>query len=96
MMLVIILSKIFYFYLNLCSCTVSCNKHFVVASHRNTFKYQKALGSRSELPISLNSQMFLRSIDIDFVEKVSKSFLSVDIPLYKVTKKNIKILFRDW
>ena len=33
---------------NLCNCAVSCNKRFLVDSHRNTSKHQKALGSRSE------------------------------------------------
>ena len=33
---------------NLCNCAVSCNKHFLVDSHRNTSKHQEALGSRSE------------------------------------------------
>ena len=27
---------------NLCSCAVSCNKRFLVDSHRNTSKHQKA------------------------------------------------------
>ena len=35
-------------YCNLCNCVVSCNKRFLVDSHRNTSKHQKALGSRSE------------------------------------------------
>ena len=41
-------------YCNLCNCAVSCNKRFLVDSHRNTgtSKHQKALGSRSENLIS--------------------------------------------
>ena len=35
-------------YCNLCNCAVSCNKRFLVDSHRNRSKHQKALGSRSE------------------------------------------------
>ena len=35
-------------YCNLCICAVSCNKRFLVDSHRNTSKHQKALGSKSE------------------------------------------------
>ena len=35
-------------YCNLCNCAVSCNKRFLVDSHQNTSKHQKALGSRSE------------------------------------------------
>ena len=38
---------------------------------------------------------FLRSSDIDFVEKVTKAFLSADIPLYKLNNTHIKHLFRD-
>ena len=41
------------------------------------------------------SQTFLRSSDTDFVEKVTKAFLSADIPLYKLNNTHIKNLFRD-
>ena len=40
-------------------------------------------------------QTFLRSSDTDFVEKVTKAFLSTDIPLYKLNNTHIKNLFRD-
>ena len=69
---------------NLCNCAVSCNKRFLVDSHRKRSKHQKALGSRSENLISQTSQTFLRNNDTDFVEKVTKAFLSADIPLYKL------------
>ena len=39
--------------------------------------------------------MFLRSSDTDFVEKVTISFLSADISLYKFNNTHIKNLFRD-
>ena len=80
------------FYSNLCRCTVSCNRHFLVESHLNAFKHQKALGSRSELLIPHTSQTFLRSSNTDFVEKVTKAFLS-DIPLYKLTMSISKTYF---
>ena len=80
---------------NLCHCAVSCNKRFLVDSHRNTSKHQKAFGSRSEDLIPQTSQTFLRSSDTDFVEKVTKAFLSPDIPLYQLNNKHIKNLFRD-
>ena len=67
-------------YCNLCNCAVSCNKRFLVDSHRNTSKHQKALGSRSENLIPQTLQTFLRSSDTNFVEKVTKAFLVVDIP----------------
>ena len=35
-------------YCDLCNYAVSCNKRFLVDSHRNTSKHQRALGSRSE------------------------------------------------
>ena len=76
-------------YCNLCNCVVSCNKRFVIDSHQNTSKHQKAFGSRFEDLIPKTSQTFLRSSDTDFVEKVTKAFLSADIPLYKL---NIRIL----
>ena len=82
-------------YCNLCNCAVSCNKRFLVDSHQNMSKYQKALGSRSEDLIPRTSQTFLRSSDNDFVEKVTKAFLPADIPLNKLNNTHIKNLFRD-
>ena len=76
-------------YCNLFNCAVSCNKRFLVDSHQNTSKHQKALDSRSE------NLKFLRSSDTDFVEKVTKAFLSADIPLYKLNNMYIKNLLRD-
>ena len=78
---------------NLCYCEVSCNKRFLVDSHQNTSKHQKALGSRSKDLIPQISQTL--SNDTDFVEKVTKTFLSADIPSYKFNKTHIKNLFRD-
>ena len=82
-------------YCNLCICAVSCNKRFLVDSHRNTSKHQKALGSRSVNLISQALQTFLRSSDTDFVEKVTEAFLSADIPLYKLNNMHIINLFHD-
>ena len=76
-------------YCNLCNCAVSYNKRFLVDSHQNTSKYQKALSSKSENLISQTSQTFLRSNDTNFVEKVIKAFLSADIPLYKLNNTHI-------
>ena len=77
------------------NCAVSCKKHFLVDSHRNTSKYQNALGSRSENLIPQTLQTLLRSSDTNFVEKVTKAFLSADIPLYKLNNTHVKNLFRD-
>ena len=79
----------------MCNCAVSCNKRFLVDSHQNTSKHQKALGSRSENLIPQTSQTLLRSRDTDFVEKVTKAFWSADIPLFKLNNTHIKTLFRD-
>ena len=82
-------------YCNLCSCMVSCNRRFLVESHRNTSKHQNALGSRSELLIPHILQTLMRSSNPDFAEKVTKAFLSADIPLYKLNKTHMKNLFHD-
>ena len=82
-------------YCNLCNCAVSCYKRFLIDSHRNTSKHQKALGSRSENLIPQTSETFLRSSDTDFVEKVTKAFLSADITWYKLNNTHIQNLFRD-
>ena len=83
-------------YCNLCNCAVSCNKRFLVDTHRNTSKHQNALGCRSEDLILQTSQTFLRSRDTNFVEKVTKAFLFPDIPLYKLNNTHIKNLFYDF
>ena len=79
-------------YWNLCNCVVSCETCFLVDSHRKTSKHQKVL-SRSELQMPQSLQTFLRSNNSDFVEKVTKAFLSADIPLYKLNNKHTKIYF---
>jgi len=81
-------------YCNLCNCVVSCNKRFPVDSHQKMSKHQKAL-SRSELQMPQSLQTFLRSSNSDFVEKVTKAFLSANIPLYKLNNKHVKNLFSD-
>ena len=83
------------FYCNFCNCAIFRNKRFLVNSYRNTSKHQKALSSRSENLIPQTSQTFLRSSDTDFVEKVTKAFLSADIPLYKLNNTHVKNLLRD-
>ena len=84
-------------YCNLCNCGF-LQQTLVVDSHQNTLKHQKTLDSRSENLIPQTSQTFLRSSDTDFVEKVTKAFLSADISLYKLNNTpctHIKNLFRD-
>ena len=82
-------------YCNLCNRAICYSKRFLVNSHQNTSKHRKAFGSRSENLIPQTSQTFLGSSDTDFVEKVTKAFLSADIPLYKLINTHIKNLFRD-
>ena len=82
-------------YITICVTAVSCNKRFLVNCHQNTSKHQKVLGSRSKNRIPQTLQTFLRSSDTDFVEKVTKAFLSADIPLYKLNNTHIKNLFCD-
>ena len=76
-------------YCNLCNCAVSCNKHFLVDSRRNTSKHQKALGCRSEDLMPQTSQSFLRSGDTDFVRKVPKAFFLL---IFLCTSLTIRIL----
>ena len=76
-------------YCNLYNCAVSCNKHFLADSHQKTSKHQKVLGSRSENFIPQTSQ----TLFTDFFEKVTKVFLSADIPLHKPNNTHIKNLF---
>ena len=82
-------------YCNLCNCAVSWSKRSLADSHRNKSKHQKALGSRFEHLIPQTSQTFVRSSDTDFVKKVTKAFLSADIPLYKLNNTHIKNVYRD-
>ena len=82
-------------YCNLCNCAVSRNKRFLVDSHRNTSKHQKALRRRSQNLIPQTLQTLSRSSDYNFVEKVTKAFLFADIPLYKLNNTHTKNLIRD-
>ena len=50
--------------------------------------------SAADLKILSISQTFLRSSDTDFVERVTKAFLSANIPYYKLNNTHIKNLFR--
>ena len=59
-------------YCDLCNCAVSCNKRFLVDSHRNTSKHQKALSSRSKNLILQTSQTCLRSSDTEKVTQLAK------------------------
>ena len=70
-------------------------KRFLVENHQNTSKHQKALGSRFQLLISYSSQTILRTINTDFVKKVTTAFLFSNIPLYKLNNKHIKNLFHN-
>ena len=47
-------------YCNLCNYPVSCNKRFLVDSHRNTSKHQKASDSRYKNLIPQTLQTFLK------------------------------------
>ena len=82
-------------YCKLCNCAFFCYERFLVDSHQNTLKHQKALGSKSENLIPQTSQTFLRSCDTDFVEKVIKAFLSADNLLYKLNNTHVKNLVRE-
>ena len=66
---------------------------FLIKSHQHTSKHHKALGSRSELLILHTLQKVLRSINTDFVEKVTKAFFSAAISLYKINNNHIKAYF---
>ena len=78
----------------MCNYVVSCNKRFLVDSYGKTSEHQKTF-SRSKLQMLQTLQTFLRSSNSDFAEKVTKAFLSADIPLYKLNNKHVKNLFSD-
>ena len=79
-------------YCNLCKCVLSYDKRFLVDSHWKTSKHQKTLG-RSKLQMPQTSQTFLTNSSSDFVKKLTRVFLSADIPLYKLNNKHVKNLF---
>ena len=73
----------------------SRSENLIHQTLQNTSIHQKVLGSRSENLMPQTSQTFLRSSDTDFVEKVTKAFMSTDIPLYKLNNTHIRNVFRD-
>ena len=80
-------------YCNICSCVVQCDKQFLVDRHRQTAKHQKGLSSPSTT--SPSPQSFLQISSKNFTERVTRAFLSADIPLKKLQNKELKELFKD-
>ena len=80
-------------YCNICSCVVQCDKQFLVDRHRQTAKHQKGLSSPSTT--SPSPQSFLQISSKNFTERVTRAFLSAEIPLKKLQNKELKELFKD-
>ena len=74
---------------------LAANAFLFIDSHQKPSNHQKASSGRSEHQISHISQKFLKSSATDFVKKITKAFLSADIPLGKLNNKHIKNLFSD-
>ena len=84
-----------WFYCNLCNCAVCCNKRFLVDSHRNNVETSKSVRQQIWKSYPPDFANVFKEQWHDFVEKVTKAFLSSDIPLYKLNNTQIKDLFRD-
>ena len=80
---------------NLCKSAFLATNAFLLIpiEIRRNIKKREAEDLKNLIPQT--SQTFLRSSDTGFVEKLTKAFLSADIPLYKLNNTPIKNLFRD-
>ena len=79
---------------NSCSCTVSCNKRFLVENHQNTFKHHKALELISTTNLTHFENVFEEQKH-QFCGKGNQGILFGDIPLYELNNKHIKNLFHN-
>ena len=78
-------------YCKLCDCIVRCEKKFMVELHRQSVKHQNGL----KLAETSTSQTFIKHPVPNFAEKVTKAFLSADIPLHKLRNTHLQTLFRE-
>ena len=83
------------YFCTLCSTIVSHDKKFWVDQHRQSKKHHKAMLSTSkqqQQPLSIPTTNFDWN---DYVGKVTTTFLSADIPLYKLNNPDLQALFKD-
>ena len=78
-------------YCKLCDCIVRCEKKFMVESHRHSVKHQNGL-KRTE---ASTTQTFIKPLAPNFAEKVTKAFLSADIPLHELRNIHLKTVFSE-
>lgn len=83
-------------YCKICECIVKHEKTFFVDSHRSTAKHSSKAHrpSSSTTPCPNSQQTFLELTTPEFAQKVTKAFLSADIPLNKLEHPAIKDLFK--
>ena len=75
----------------LCDCIERCEKKFTVESHHHSVKHQNGL-KRAE---TSTTQTFIKQPVPNFAEKVTKAFLSADIPLHMLRNTH-KHYFVKW
>jgi hypothetical protein len=73
-----------------CDCIVKHDKKFFIDSHRSSMRHSVKLKTNS----ATSSQQFITGQSITFAQQVTKSFLSANIPLYKLRHPAISDLFK--
>lgn len=76
----------------LCQEVVKFNKRHFVESHRKSGKHMKRMSQRNETP---KKQEFINFEQDDFGERVTKAFVSSNIPLHKLRCPSLRALFSD-
>lgn len=79
----------------LCNCNVPSDKTFHVDRHRASSKHQSSITQQSSSATS-SIQSFISAPDQnDFSSRVTKAFLSADIPLHKLRNPELRNLFKS-
>lgn len=77
----------------LCQEVVKFNKRHFVESHRKSGKHTKRMSQNNEAP--MKKQQFINFELDDFGERVTKAFVSSNIPLHKLRCPSLRALFTD-
>ncbi|MEN2500097.1 MAG: hypothetical protein MHMPM18_004265 [Marteilia pararefringens] len=77
-------------YCKYCNVTVKCDKHYYVEAHRSTKKHSNFIENSPKQPKLTNKNKNESSAS---TERVTKAFLSANIPLKKMQNKDLKDLF---
>ncbi|MEN2498700.1 MAG: hypothetical protein MHMPM18_002972 [Marteilia pararefringens] len=77
-------------YCKYCNVTVKCDKYYYVEEHRSTKKHSNSIENSPKQPKLTNMN---KNESYALTERVTKAFLSANIPLKKMQNKDLNDLF---